>query len=1006
MNNIPTPTITQLEQIIPAEIKNDALYLLIRDLAATESLRHVLEIGSSAGGGSTEAFVAGLSVNPGSPKLFCIEVSRPRFEVLRSTYADRPFVHCYNMSSVRTDEFPDAAAVEAFYNSTPTALNRYPLQQVLEWRERDIAYVRDANVPAGAIEHIKAEHGIDAFDLVLIDGSEFTGEVELEKVIGARIILLDDSNCYKCHAARRKLLAHPDYECFADDPCLRNGYSAFRRRDVANALPIHFFTIVLNGEPFIRYHEQMLRQLPFRWHWHVVEGVAALKHDTDWSVATGGKVTDGIHRQGRSNDGTSAYLDDLAARFPDQVTLYRKPLGEFWDGKREMVNAPLPNITEPCLLWQIDSDELWTADQVVSMRRRFMAEPGRSAAYYWCWYFVTPDKVISTRYNYAQDPVKEWLRSWRFQPGDYWAAHEPPTLVRPSGPGMPPADIASQHPFLHDETEAAGAVFQHFAYTTEAQLNFKETYYGLPGALKQWRNLQAHRGSGFLADYFAWVTDRTIFDDAAFYGVQPMAQWNPANASWAFNLPSGKPPAPAVRPRIVVDGVYWQYLNSGIGRVWRDMLREWVRTGQVDHIVVLDRVGRAPREPGVHYFTAAMHDSGSSGADSAYLEQVCRRLNADLFVSTYYTTPLETPSFFFGYDMIPEMTGVGPGNDTTEEKARAIRHASGHLMISHSSARDLARLFPEVHEAEVTVAYCGLAEGFSPATAAEVAEARRRLKLPDRYVLMVGDRNGTGGYKNGILAFQAAETAARRGLNAALICVGGLPDIDPAHHTAAPSVEIRRLEADDSTLRLLYAGAHALLYPSRYEGFGLPVLEAMACGCPVITCANSSLPEVGGEAALYVSPDDAEAMAAALVQLAEPDFRSERVRLGLAQAARFSTAEQAAQAMQAMLATAASLARGERAGPGSGWREMRRYQAGIQAWVEANPEMAEQLSRRASGDTPTPRLSGALLRATQELEAIKGSSFWRLRSLMLRSLDASGMRRPVQRLLRLLLRRR
>ena len=85
---------------------------------------------------------------------------------------------------------------------------------------------------------------------------------------------------------------------------------------------------------------------------------------------------------------------------------------------------------------------------------------------------------------------------------------------------------------------------------------------------------------------------------------------------------------------------------------------------------------------------------------------------------------------------------------------------------------------------------------------------------------------------------------------------------------------------------------------------------------------------------------------------------------------------------------------------------MRRYQAGIQAWVEANPEMAEQLSRRASGDTPTPRLSGALLRATQELEAIKASSFWRLRGQMLRSLDASGMRRPVLRLLRLVLRRR
>jgi len=997
---------SELERVIPTEIKGDVFCRLIWDLAATEPLHHVLQIGSPAGGYSTEALVAGLSVNPGSPKLFCLEASRPGFELLRSTYADRPFVHCYHMSSVRTDEFPDGAFVETSNQSTPTAMHKYQSQEVLGWREADIAYVRDAHVAAEAVDHLKAEHDIDTFDLVLIDGSEFTGEVDLEKVIGARIILLHHTSAHNCHAARRKLLAHPAYECFVDNQKLRNGYSAFRRRDDLDALPIHFLTIVLNGEPYIRYHEQMLRQLPFRWHWHVVEGMATLTHDTAWSVAAGGRVRVSMHDKGRSNDGTSAYLDDLAARFPDRVTLYRKPLGVLWDGKREMVNAPLANITEHCLLWQIDCDELWTAKQVVAMRRRFLAEPGRSAAYYWCWCFVGPNKVISTRHNYGNNPQQDWLRTWRFQPGDYWAAHEPPTLVRPRGPSKPPTDIGQEDPFLHDETEAEGAVFQHFSYATEAQANFKEVYYGYEGALKYWRKLQSHRGPGFLADYLPWITDRTIFDDASFYGVQPMAQWDPATSNCTFNLPSGKPLAPTARPRILVDGVCWQDLNSGIGLLWRNMLREWVRTGQADHIVVLDRAGSAPREPGIHYYTIAQYISGSSGADSAYLEQVCRQLNADLFVSTYYTTPLETPSFFFGCDMIPKMTGAGLRDDTLEEEARAIRHASGHLIISHSSARDLARLFPEVREAEVTVAYCGMVDGFSPATAAEVAEARRRLKLPDRYVLMVGDRNGISGYMNGILAFQAAEAAAQRGLYSVLVCVGGPPEIDPAHRAAAPSVELRRVEADVATLRLLYAGAHALLYPSSYGSFGLPVLEAMACGCPVITCTNPYLSEVVGEAAIYGAPDDAQAMATAMLQLAEPEFRAERVQLGLAQALRFSTAEQAARAMQAMLATATALARGERAGPGSGWREMRRYQAGIQAYVAVNPEMQKQLGRYASSDTPSSRFSCAQLSAIQELETIKASSFWRLRGLVLRSLDASGMRRPLLRLLRLILTRR
>ncbi len=765
----------------------------------------------------------------------------------------------------------------------------------------------------------------------------------------------------------------------------------------ADAMPVHFFTIVLNGEPFIRYHEEMLRRLPFAWHWHVVEGVAALRHDTAWSTATGGKVTDGIHNQGRSNDGTSEYLDDLASRFPGQVTLYRKPLGEFWDGKREMVNAPLPNIQESCLLWQMDADELWTVDQVVEMRRRFLEQPSRHAAYYWCWYFVGPDKVISTRHNYAQNPAQEWLRTWRFQPGDHWAAHEPPTLVRPEPGDEAPVNLAALDPFTHDETEAFGAVFQHFAYVTEAQLGFKESYYGYPGATAQWQRLLQHQGSGFLADSFAWVTDRTMFDDAAVFRVQPLALQDAATGAWTFAAAEGakdQGPVP-VRPRFVVDGVYWQYLSSGIGRVWRSMLEEWVKAGLADHFVVLDRIGTAPRIPGVHYRTVAAHDYGRGAEDSLYLERVCRELGADLFISTYYTTPTATPSFFYGYDMIPEMTGVDLTEEVWQEKARAIRHAAGHLMISHSSVRDLARLFPQVAEPDVAIAHCGLAPCFSPASAAEVAELRRELKLPERYALMVGDRSGAGGYKNGQLAFRALHLAAAQGHQVALVCVGGLADIEPAYRAAAPGVEMRRVQADDATLRLLFAGAEALLYPSRYEGFGMPVLEAMACGCPVVTCANSSLPEVGGEAALYVSPDDPAGMAAAIMALADPARRAARVEQGLAQAARFTTAAQARDSLAAFRATLAALEAGTRAGPGTGWTEMRRYQSSVQAWLARRPDLAKDMHSGAvvaEGPAAPPRPSGELLRALQEIESLKNSPFWRLRGLIIGVLRALGLR--------------
>jgi glycosyltransferase involved in cell wall biosynthesis len=984
--------VSDLDRIIGPEIKNDAFYRLITELSATEDLRHVLEIGSSAGGGSTEAFVTGLAGNPGSPKLFCIEVSKPRFDVLRKTYADRPFVHCYNMSSVAPSEFPSQDDVISFYHNEKSALTKFPLDEVLRWLDQDIAYVEGAGVEAGAIERIKTEHGIDRFDLVLIDGSEFTGDVELDKVIGARLILLDDTNTYKCFRARQRLLLDPNYELIADDQALRNGYSAFRRRANADDLPVHFFTIVLNGEPFIRYHESMLAKLPFRWHWHVVEGVAALKHDTAWSTAAGGKVTEAIHREGRSTDGTSESLDDLARRFPERVTLYRKPPGEFWDGKREMVNAPLPNIRETCLLWQMDADELWTVDQVGEMRRRFLAEPTRGAAFYWCWYFVGPDKVIATRNNYAQNPAVEWLRTWRFRPGDRWAAHEPPTLVRPGPDGGEPVDIATLAPFTQDETEAAGCVFQHFAYVTEAQLAFKESYYGYAGATARWRGLLAQPGPGRLSDHFAWVTDGTVFDDAAVLRVAPLARQG-ADGGWSFAPPvaaTTRPPV-TVRPRIVVDGVYWQYLASGIGRVWQSMLEEWVKAGLADHFVLLDRAGTAPRIPGVHMRGIAAHDYARTGEDSLLLERVCRELGADLFVSTYYSAPTDTPSFFFGYDMIPEMTGVDLSEEGWQEKARAIRHASGHAMISASSARDLARLFPEVAEPDIAVAHCGLPPGFSPATPDEIADARRANGVTGDYLLMVGDRNGAGGYKNGILAFRAAALAAKQGRTFEIVCVGGAPEIEAEFRAAAPGVKARRIKANDETLRRLYSGAHALVYPSRYEGFGMPVLEAMACGCPVVTCANSSLIEVGGQAAIFVDPDDAEATVAALVELADPATRVARRAAGLDQAARFTTSAQAATAMAAFRSTLAAVEAGTRPRPGPGWQEFRRYQAGIQGWLTESPGLARGARSRGAGGS-TGRVAGELQRALMEVQAMKNSPFWKLRGAVIAALRRLGLR--------------
>src|SRR5262249_43487027 len=148
-------------------------------------------------------------------------------------------------------------------------------------------------------------------------------------------------------------------------------------------------------------------------------------------------------------------------------------------------------------------------------------------------------------------------------------------------------------------------------------------------------------------------------------------------------------PSAGVSPRIAVDGIFYQYAASGIARVWTCLLQEWVKSGFAENLIVLDRAGTAPRIAGVHYRTIAAHNYGQTGRDSLYLERICRELRADLFVSTYYSTPTDTPSVFMGHDMIPEVLGFDLSDESWREKHRAIQHAAAHIMVSANSARDL-----------------------------------------------------------------------------------------------------------------------------------------------------------------------------------------------------------------------------------------------------------------------------------------------------------------------------
>jgi len=221
---------SELDRIIPPEISNDELYRAIQRFSAEAPLQHILEIGSSAGGGSTEAFVQGIMQNPSQPKLHCMEISGARFEALQTRYASNPHVCCLRASSVGLEQFPAEKELELFYRFVPTALNSYPLETVLGWLRQDIAYLQEHDILQNGIRLIRKQYGIDTFDMVLIDGSEFLGRAELEEVYGAGIILLDDVNGFKNYHNYQRLAEDPHYFIALENHTLRNGFAAFIRR--------------------------------------------------------------------------------------------------------------------------------------------------------------------------------------------------------------------------------------------------------------------------------------------------------------------------------------------------------------------------------------------------------------------------------------------------------------------------------------------------------------------------------------------------------------------------------------------------------------------------------------------------------------------------------------------------------------------------------------------------------------------------------------------------------
>jgi len=219
-----------------------------------------------------------------------------------------------------------------------------------------------------------------------------------------------------------------------------------------------------------------------------------------------------------------------------------------------------------------------------------------------------------------------------------------------------------------------------------------------------------------------------------------------------------------------------------------------------------------------------------------------------------------------------------------------VRRADAIIAISDCTRRDLVAAYGVPPE-KVTVVYEAAAPHFAPPSAEEVARVRLRYGLPERFLLTVGTIEPRKNLSRLLTAF---EIVARQELVDAWVIVGrpGWLYDDFFVRLEASSWRERVILpgfVPDEDLPAVNAAATVAVLPSLYEGFGLPVLEAMACSVPVVCSETASLPELGGDAVRYFDPTSAEAMATVLAEvLSDEALRGEMRRQGLKQAACFS----------------------------------------------------------------------------------------------------------------------
>ena len=361
---------------------------------------------------------------------------------------------------------------------------------------------------------------------------------------------------------------------------------------------------------------------------------------------------------------------------------------------------------------------------------------------------------------------------------------------------------------------------------------------------------------------------------------------------------------------VVVDGVIFQYQSrGGVSRIYSEILPRMCEQDDSLRVTLLLKENRPPRQPlpahpsitklALPHVAPYLRPGRLWGRHAAKVRRlVARRWIGDGAGKIWHSTYFTQPDTWLGaqvvtvvdmiYELYPNLFNQAHDDEFREQKRRAVLDASAVICISETTRRDVLDYYGVASEKTFVVPLAH-SDSFRP-----LKEANSE---PKPFLLYVGRRTH---YKNfGLLLEAYAAWTGRTDVD--LVVVSDSPwTPDEQLRLVKLDLESRvqlLTDIDDEQLRNLYSQAAAFVYPSLYEGFGIPLLEAMACGCPVIASDIPSSREVAGDAASYFDPGSAEDLKAVIDQVVRAGRDPARRAAGIERAALFSWNETARQTL-------------------------------------------------------------------------------------------------------------